>query len=79
MESNPSLKTKDLSIGQGLGYCPASAHLSAAHKGRINCIRKKAVRNTDGLLQGYLSLVHMEKIADDIDEKDKEMEGSDHT
>ena len=78
MESNPSLKTKDLSIGQGLGYCPASADLSAAHKRRINCIRKKAVRNTDGLLQGYLSLVHMEKIADDIDEKDKEMEDSEN-
>ena len=76
VKSNPSLKTSELSCGQGLGYCPASADLSAVHKGRINSIRKQVLRKTDGPHQGYLSLLQMEKIADNIDEKDKENEGS---
>ena len=65
VKSNPSLKTSELSCGQVLGYCPASADLSAVHKGRINSIRKQVPH------QGYLSLLQMEKIADNIDEKMK--------
>ena len=33
VRSNPALKTTELACGQGLGYCPAAADLSAAHKG----------------------------------------------
>ena len=61
IESNSSLKTSEHSIGQGLCYCPVLADLSSVHKGRINCIQKKVLRNTDGLSQGSLSLLHMEK------------------
>ena len=78
VKCNPSLKTSELSCGQGLGYCPASADLSAAHKGRLNTIRRQTLEKTKDPRQGYLCLLDIEKIADTVDEKDKEYEGSEN-
>ena len=65
------MKTIELSCGQGLGFCPASADLSAAHKGRINTIQRQSLEKTEQPNQGSLSLLEMEKVAN---EKDKEHE-----
>ena len=77
VESNPTLTTSELSCGKGLGYCPAAADLSAAHKGRLNMIRRQVLEKTDKPCKGYLSLLEMEKIADQVDDKDQQTEGSD--
>ena len=77
VKSNPTLTTSELSCGKGLGYCPAAADLSAAHKGRLNTIRRHVLEKSDKPSCGYLSLLEMEKIADQVDNNDKQKEGSD--
>ena len=78
IQSNPTLKTSEISCGQGLSYLPAAADLSAAHVGRLNALRKQTLKKVDtcSSAKGHLALLEMEKIADRIDEEDKLTEGS---
>ena len=42
--ANPSLTTSQISNGQGIEYRPSAADLSATHSGRLNFIRKQALK-----------------------------------
>ena len=79
--ANPSLTTSQISNGQGIEYRPSAADLSATHSGRLNFIRKQALKkreldsNCKGH-KGHMMLLEMENLADVIDDADRVVEGS---
>ena len=76
--ANPSLTASQISSGQGIDYRPSAADLSATHPGRLNSIRKQALKKggVDSKCKGYMMLLEMEKLADAIDSADEVVEGS---
>ena len=77
--ANPSLTASQISSGHGMNYRPSAADLSATHTGRINSIRKLALKKS-GLdskdRKGHMMILEMENLADSIDSADREVEGS---
>lgn len=76
LEVNPTLTTAQLSAGQGLPSRPGAADLSATHYGRLNEVRKNVLQKTGVSVRGVQIVMEMEKMADKIDQKDSEVEGS---
>ena len=79
--ANPSLTTSQISNGQGIEYCPSAADLSATHSGRLNSIRKHALKKSEVVSnskghKGHMILLEMETLADTIDSADQVVEGS---
>ena len=78
--ANPSITTSQISSGQGINYRPSAADLSASHPGRLNLIRKQALKkgglDSDSSRKGPMMLLEMENIADAIDKADQAVEGS---
>ena len=75
------MTTSQISSGKGIDYRPSAADLSATHPGRLNSIRKQALRKS-GLdsnskyHKGHMMLLEMENLADAIDSADEVVEGS---
>ena len=75
------MTTSQISNRQGIEYCPSAADLSATHSGRLNSIRKQALKkseldsNCKGH-KGHMMLLEMENLADAIDSADQVVEGS---
>lgn len=76
VEDNPYLKTRQLASGHGLGYRPGSADVSANSYGRLDYQRKRALKESGLTVKGVTVIAEMEAIADKIDKKDCEVEGS---
>ena len=79
--ANSSLTTSQISNGQRIEYRPSATDLSATHSGRLNFIRKQALKkreldsNCKGH-KGHMMLLEMENLADAIDDADRVVEGS---
>lgn len=73
VEDNPYLKTRQLASGHGLGYRP---DVSANSYGRLDYQRKRALKESGLTVKGVTVIAEMEAIADKIDKKDCEVEGS---
>ena len=78
VKDNPYLTTRQLATGQGLGYRPGSADIAGTSYGRLDYHRKKTLKESDLNSKGLQMLSEMEKIADKVDSKDSEAEGSKH-
>lgn len=76
LEDNPYLKTSQIASGQGLGYHPGSADIATSSYSRLNYHREKTLKESGMNVNGVNVILQMEKIADKIDQKDSETEGS---
>ena len=76
IEDNPYLTTHQIASGQGLGYRPGSADIAGTSYERLDYHRKKALKESGLSSKGVHVISEMEKIADKIDSKDSQIEGS---
>ena len=76
IEDNPYLTTRQIACGQGIGYRPGSADIAGTSYGRLDYHRKKALKDSGLSSRGVHMISDMEKIADKIDKKDSQIEGS---
>ena len=65
-----------IASGQGLGYRPGSVDIAGNSYGRLDYHRKKALKEYGLNSKGIHMVSEMEKIADKIDLKDSQIEGS---
>ena len=64
LKDNPYLSTQQLATGQGLGYRPASADISASSYSRLDYQRKRTLRDSGISFKGVGVIMEMENIAD---------------
>ena len=76
IKDNPYLTTRQIASGQGLGYRPGSADIAGNSYGRLDYHRKKTLKECGLNSKGIHMVSEMEKIADKIDLKDSQIEGS---
>ena len=76
IEDNPYLTTRQIACGQGIGYRPGSADIAGKSYGRLDYHRKKALKDSRLSSRGVYVILDMENIADKIDKKDSQIEGS---
>lgn len=76
IEDNPYLTTRQIASGQGIGYRPGSADIAGTSYGRLDYHRKKALKEHGLSSKGVHVISDMKKIADKVDLKDSQIEGS---
>ena len=75
ISANPTLTPSEIACGKGVGFIPSAIDLASSHTGKVLQVIKKT-KQLKGLNDKQWSLMNFEETADEIDEEDNRISGS---